>query len=40
MAPPGEQVLAALRGLSVEETTPLEALQLLARWKGELEGAG
>jgi len=34
------EVAAALRALRVEETTPLQALQLLARWKQELDGAG
>jgi DNA mismatch repair protein MutS len=37
---PESEVVAALRSLPVEETTPLEALRLLARWKSELEGAG
>jgi DNA mismatch repair protein MutS len=40
-APSAEsEVAAALRALRVEETTPLEALQLLALWKQELDGAG
>jgi len=34
------EVAAALRALRVEETTPLQALQLLARWKQELDGPG
>src|SRR5260370_37161652 len=33
-----EEVFAELRGASIEALTPLEALNLLARWKKALEG--
>jgi DNA mismatch repair protein MutS len=36
--PPEDPVLAELRGLDVGNTTPLEALATLDRWKQELEG--
>jgi len=39
-ASPEAEGAASLRALRVEETTPLQALQLLARWKQELDGAG
>jgi DNA mismatch repair protein MutS len=37
---PSRKVLEQLKALSVDTTTPLEALVLLARWKQELGGGG
>jgi DNA mismatch repair protein MutS len=38
--PPSELVLGELKALRLERTTPLDALNRIARWKAELEGGG
>lgn len=38
--PPSELVLAEIKALRLDRTTPLEALKRIARWKLELEGEG
>jgi DNA mismatch repair protein MutS len=38
--PPSELVLGELKALRLDRTTPLEALNRIARWKAELEGGG